>query len=60
MQTDGARTWDMLRSWTQIDLEGLIGSNINSPTTAIYMTRNERAHFGSFRFYLDKEAVRHL
>ncbi|KAH8995217.1 hypothetical protein EDB86DRAFT_1182462 [Lactarius hatsudake] len=49
-------TWDMLRSWTQIDFRTLIGPNIDSPANAIYMTTVEHATFGHFEFYLDKEA----
>ncbi|KAH9170892.1 hypothetical protein EDB89DRAFT_1218022 [Lactarius sanguifluus] len=54
--TNAAQTWDMLRSWTQIDFRTLIGPNIDSPTNAIYMTTVEHATFGHFEFYLDKEA----
>ncbi len=53
-QTNAARTWDMLQSWTQIDFKT---PNINSPTNAVYMTKVEHAAFGNFEFYLDKEAV---
>jgi hypothetical protein len=35
----------------------LVGSSINSPTNAIYMTMMEHIAFGQFQFYLDKEAV---
>ena len=35
----------------------LVGSNINSPTNAIYMTTAEHTAFGSFKFYLDKDVV---
>jgi hypothetical protein len=56
-QIDAAPTWDMLRSWTQIDFKTLVGSNINSPTNAIYMTYGEHFSFVHFDFYLDKEAV---
>ncbi|KAH9046948.1 hypothetical protein EDB83DRAFT_2403959 [Lactarius deliciosus] len=51
--TSAARTWDMLQSWTRINF---VGSNINSPTNAIYMTVTEHTRFGRFQFYLDKEA----
>ncbi|KAI9465261.1 hypothetical protein BJY52DRAFT_1246093 [Lactarius psammicola] len=47
----------MLRSWTQIDFRTLVESNINSPTNAVYMTREERATFRRFMFYLDEEAI---
>ncbi len=60
IQTDDARTWDMFRSWTQVDLRTLVGSTIDSPTNAIYMTMMEHATFGRFDFYLDKEAVSRL
>lgn len=56
-QRDAARTWDLLQSWTQINFSTLVGSNINSPTNAIYMSKVEHAAFGRFEFYLDKEAV---
>ncbi|KAH9171033.1 hypothetical protein EDB89DRAFT_1973712 [Lactarius sanguifluus] len=54
--TSAARTWDMLQSWTRIDFKTLVGSNINSPMNAIYMTSIEHDMFGRFEFYLDKEA----
>ncbi|KAH9011480.1 hypothetical protein EDB85DRAFT_1117299 [Lactarius pseudohatsudake] len=54
--TSAARTWDMLQSWTQINFKTLIGSNIDSPTNAIYMTKVEHTSFGHSDFYLDKEA----
>ncbi|KAJ6600191.1 hypothetical protein B0H10DRAFT_2441155 [Mycena sp. CBHHK59/15] len=53
---DAARTWDMLQSWTNLDLGKLVGSNINSPTNAIFMTADEHYSFGRFRFYLDEQA----
>jgi hypothetical protein len=56
-QTDAARTWDMLRSWTQIDFEAFVGLNINSPTNAIFMTKVEHISFGNFDFFLEKELV---
>ncbi|KAH8977168.1 hypothetical protein EDB86DRAFT_3169705 [Lactarius hatsudake] len=54
--TNAARTWDMLQSWTRIDLKTLVGSNINSPMNAIYMTTTEHTMFRRFEFYLDKES----
>ena len=50
----------MLRSWSRIDFMALVGSNINSPTNAIYMTTSEHTAFGSFKFYLDKDVVSHF
>lgn len=47
----------MLRAWTRIDFETLVGSNINSPANAIYMTKTEHVSFGRFKFYFDKDAV---
>ena len=47
----------MLQSWTRIDFMTLVGSNINSPANAIYMTREEHGIFEQFKFYLDKDAV---
>ncbi|KAH9051153.1 hypothetical protein EDB83DRAFT_2627678 [Lactarius deliciosus] len=54
--TDSARTSNMFRSWTKIDL-GTVGptSSFNSPTNAIYMTVGDCSAFGHFDFYLDKE-----
>jgi len=57
VQRDAAHTWDILQSWTQIDIKKVVGSNINSPTNALYMTTSEHRTFGHFRFYLDKDAV---
>ncbi|KAJ7622994.1 hypothetical protein B0H17DRAFT_1112146 [Mycena rosella] len=53
---DAAYTWDMLQSWTQIDLQGLVGSKITSPQNGIYMTSDDHDNFGAFKFYLDKAA----
>jgi len=52
---DAARTWDILQSWTQIDIKEVVGSKINSPANALYMTTSEHRAFGHFRFYLDKD-----
>lgn len=49
--TDSARTLNMFRSWTNIDL-GTVGP---SPTNGIYMTVDDCSAFGHFDFYLDKE-----
>ncbi|KAJ6609733.1 hypothetical protein B0H10DRAFT_1652538, partial [Mycena sp. CBHHK59/15] len=54
---DAARTWDMLQSWTNLDLRKLVGSDINSPTNAIFMSADEHYSFGRFHFYLDERAV---
>ena len=59
IQKAAANTWDMLRSWTRLDFETLIGSKINSPANAMYMTKQEHVFFGRFKFYLDKDAVSH-
>jgi hypothetical protein len=53
LQTDAVRTWDMLRSWTGIDFMTPVGSNINSPANAIYMTSDEHGLFRRFEFYLE-------
>ncbi|KAH9015596.1 hypothetical protein EDB85DRAFT_808724 [Lactarius pseudohatsudake] len=52
--TDSARTLNMFRSWTKIDL-GTVGPTLNSPTNAIYMSVDDCSAFGHFDFYLDKE-----
>jgi hypothetical protein len=44
----------MLRSWTGIDISGLVGSQINSPENGIYMNDVDHSQFGSFLFYFDK------
>ena len=41
----------MLQSWTQIDIKELVGSNINSRASALYMTGGDHRAFGQFRFY---------
>ncbi|KAJ7670527.1 hypothetical protein B0H17DRAFT_1141756 [Mycena rosella] len=53
---DAARTWDMLQSWTNFDLQKLVGSNITSRTNAIFMSGDEHYSFGRFLFYLDEQA----
>jgi len=55
-QRDTARTWDILRAWTGIDIRES-GSKIESPDNVIYMTIDEHLSFGEFEFYLDKDAV---
>jgi hypothetical protein len=47
----------MLQSWTNVDFRKLVGSKINSPANAIFMTAEEHHSFGRFRFYLDKQMV---
>ncbi|KAJ7094969.1 hypothetical protein C8R44DRAFT_581159, partial [Mycena epipterygia] len=54
---DAANTWDILQSWTQIDLRELIGPKITSPPNGIYMTSDDHDNFGAFKFYLDKSTV---
>ena len=57
LQHKAAVTWDMLRSWTGIDLDKLVGSKINTPENAILMCREQHLSFGRFKWYLDKDAV---
>ncbi|KAJ7799932.1 hypothetical protein B0H14DRAFT_3885845 [Mycena olivaceomarginata] len=45
---DAARTWDMLQSWTNVDFRKLVGSKINSPANAIFMTAEEHHSFGRY------------
>ncbi|KAH9930880.1 uncharacterized protein B0H18DRAFT_854138, partial [Fomitopsis serialis] len=52
-----AKTWDMLRAWTSIDIDRLAGSKINTPANGVYMSTFEHYLFSRFRFYLDKDAV---
>ncbi|EGO02394.1 hypothetical protein SERLA73DRAFT_178312 [Serpula lacrymans var. lacrymans S7.3] len=58
--TDAVRTWEMLQSWTQINIQKIDESGVSSPANAIYMTTTEHASFGRYSIYLDKEAVSHL
>ena len=57
LQHKTAITWDMLRSWTGIDLDKLVGSKINTPENAILMCCEQHLDFGRFEWYLDKDAV---
>jgi len=50
-------TWDMLRSWTQIDIQKLTGDKINSPANAIYMSEDDHQAFCNLEFYFDKDTV---
>lgn len=56
-QVDAATTWDMLQSWTNLDITQLTGHKINTPENVIYMTHTEHLAFGAFRFYFDADAV---
>lgn len=47
----------MLKAWTRIDLEELVGDKIMKPENAIFMTTAEHQRFGQFAFYLDRDAV---
>ncbi|KAJ7242608.1 hypothetical protein B0H12DRAFT_848942 [Mycena haematopus] len=51
---DAANTWDILQSWTQIDLREPAGRETNTPQNGIYMTRDDHDNFEAFKFYLDK------
>ena len=52
-----ASTWDMLQSWTGIDLGKLVESRLNTPENAILMCRTQHLDFGRYEWYLDKNAV---
>ncbi|KAL9710801.1 hypothetical protein Ac2012v2_006338 [Leucoagaricus gongylophorus] len=56
LQHKTAITWDMLRSWTGIDLDKLVRSKINTPENAILMCCEQHLDFGRFEWYLDKDA----
>ncbi|KAL9708936.1 hypothetical protein Ac2012v2_007752 [Leucoagaricus gongylophorus] len=51
-----ASTWDMLQSWTGIDLGKLVESRLNTPENAILMCRTQHLDFGRYEWYLDKNA----
>ncbi|TFK41559.1 hypothetical protein BDQ12DRAFT_389414 [Crucibulum laeve] len=53
-QTDAARTWDILKAWSRIDIKALIGPNINTPLNCIFMTTAEHGFFGRFELYLEQ------
>jgi hypothetical protein len=53
-QKKAARTWDMLRMWTDIDIDKLTSEKINSPANAIFMTENEHISFGNFNFIFEE------
>ena len=57
LQHEAAITWDMLRSWTGIDLGKLVGSKINTPENTILMCHDQHLDFGRYRWYLDKNVV---
>ena len=57
LQHEAAITWDMLRSWTGIDLGKLVGSKINTPENTILMCYDQHLDFGRYRWYLDKNTV---
>jgi hypothetical protein len=47
----------MLRAWTDLDIDQLVGPKINTPANAICMSRIDHSGFGKFRFYFDEGAV---
>ncbi|KAK7032034.1 hypothetical protein VNI00_013402 [Paramarasmius palmivorus] len=51
--SDMSITWDMLRSWTSLDIETLAGAKINDSTNAICMELSTHVAFGNFSFYFD-------
>jgi len=57
LQHKTAITWDMLRSWTGIDLDKLVRSKINTPENAILIYCEQHLGFGCFKWYLNKNAV---
>ena len=57
LQHEAAITWDMLRSWTGINLGKLVGSKINTLENTILMCRDQHLDFGHYRWYLDKDTV---
>ncbi|KIM40633.1 hypothetical protein M413DRAFT_446058 [Hebeloma cylindrosporum] len=46
---------DILQSWTQIDLQPLAGSGINSASNGIFMSTMAHETFRTFQLYLDKD-----
>ena len=50
-------TWDMLRSWTGINLDKLVRSKINTLENAILMCCEQHIDFGHFKWYLNKDIV---
>jgi len=57
LQHKTAITWDMLQSWTGIDLDKLVRSKINTLENAILMCHEQHLGFGHFKWYLDKDVV---
>jgi hypothetical protein len=46
----------MLQQWTSLDILGLAGANINSPSNAILLSADNHYWFGDFSLWF--EAVR--
>ena len=57
LQHKTAITWNMLRSWTGIDLDKLVRSKINTLENAILMCCKQHLSFGHFKWYHDKDVV---
>jgi hypothetical protein len=54
-QIEAGWTWDMLKMWTELDIEKLRGEKINvTPANAIFMTAAEHVDFGRFNFILEE------
>ena len=57
LQHKTAIIWDMLQSWTGIDLDKLVRSKINTLENAILMCCKQHLSFGHFKWYHDKDVV---
>jgi len=57
LQYKAAITWNMLQSWTGIDLDKLVRSKINTLENVILICHDQHLDFGHYRWYLDKDAV---
>jgi len=48
-----AVTWLMIKNWTGVSIQSLIGEGINDATNAILMCRNGHDLFGEFSLYFE-------
>ncbi|KIJ53448.1 hypothetical protein M422DRAFT_25327, partial [Sphaerobolus stellatus SS14] len=52
-------TWVMIKHWTAVSIQGLIGEGINEPSNAILFCPNGHVSFGDFSVYFEPTEVQH-
>ncbi|KAF8529181.1 hypothetical protein BU17DRAFT_80370 [Hysterangium stoloniferum] len=54
-----AMTWVMIKNWTSVSIQGLMGVGINNPSNGILFCPNGHQLFGNFRFWFEPTEGQH-